>query len=186
MASSSRGDEVFSSPRLILITGGARAGKSRFAQELGEKGRYQKRIFLATAVPYDPEMRRRIAQHRKSRDGLWTTLEEPLRLPDRIPQRFLQRGNFILMDCLPTFLTNLLLEGHSPVAIRRQIARLVKALRRPGLTVLVVTNEVGLGIVPESALGRKFRDLLGAVNQQVAKAADEVHMLVAGIPWRLK
>ena len=186
MTSSSRGDEVFSSPRLIVITGGARAGKSQFAQKLGEQNGYLKRVFLATAVACDREMKDRIGRHRRSRNGLWTTLEEPADLPARIPKKLLQKGNLILLDCLPTFLTNLLLKGRSPQAIRRQVAQLIRVVHQPGLTVLVVTNEVGLGIVPENALSRQFRDLLGSVNQQVAKAADEVHLLVAGIPVRLK
>ena len=174
------------SSRLILITGGARSGKSRFAQSLAEQGAYQRRLFLATAVACDPEMRRRIAAHRRSRNGLWETVEEPVRLPERIPGRFLRNGSLLLLDCLPTFATNLLLNGHSEKRIEAKVKALLKACRRPGVTGLLVTNEVGLGIVPENRLGRRFRDLLGVLNQQAAAAADEVYLMVAGLPVRVK
>ena len=172
--------------QLIFITGGARSGKSRFAQELGERTPARQRIFLATAVACDQEMAERIHRHRRSRNGLWQTFEEPLLLPHRIPRRFLAPGSLILLDCIPTLLTNLLLRKRSGPQIRRQAALLFATLRRPGLTTVVVSNEVGLGIVPEHELGRRFRDLLGQVNQKAAHAADEVYLLVAGIPVRLK
>ncbi len=172
--------------RLILITGGARAGKSRFAQQLAETGPFHKRLFVATAVPCDSEIRRRIVAHRRSRDGLWTTLEEPTRLPEQLPVSFLAKGHLILLDCLPTFLTNLLLEKKTDAQILSRVRRILQRVRRPGLTTLLVTNEVGLGIVPEHPLGRQFRDLLGQVNQEVARVADEVYLLVAGLPMRLK
>ena len=175
-----------SNPRLILITGGARAGKSRFAQSLAESGPYRRRLFLATAVACDPEMRRRIARHRRERDGLWKTLEEPVKLPERIPQRFLKRGSLLLLDCLPTFATNLMLAESSEPRIVRKVRSLLKACRKPGVTTLVVSNEVGLGVVPPSPLGRRFRDLLGILNQEIARSADEVHLLVAGLPVRVK
>ena len=187
--------------RLILVTGGARAGKSRFAQQLAESGPFRKRLFVATAVPCDAEMRRRIVTHRRSRNdltersgaassgrshGLWTTLEESTRLPDRLPVSFLAKGNLILLDCLPTFLTNLLLEKKSDTQILSKVRRILQRVQRPGLTTLLVTNEVGLGIVPEHPLGRRFRDLLGSANQKIAQQAEEVYFLVAGIPVRIK
>ena len=200
MASSSRTGEALSLSRRILITGGARAGKSRFAQRLAEQGAYRRRLYVATAVACDPEMRNRIARHRKergrcaeapgaasaSRSRKWETLEEPLRLPDRLPLKKIQSPSVFLLDCFPTFLTNLLLEQESRTDILRRFDRLFQACRRPGLTVVWVTNEVGLGLVPDHALGRQFRDLLGEINQQAAAAADEVYLLVAGLPARLK
>lgn len=172
--------------RFILVTGGARAGKSRFAQALGEQAPARRRFHLATGVACDREMASRIARHRRSRNGRWTTLEEPVHLPERLPRRFLAPGSLILLDCLPTFLTNLILQKQSDSGILRQAGSLFAALRRPGVTAVVVSNEVGLGIVPEHELGRRFRDLLGKVNQKAAQAADEVYLLVAGIPVRLK
>ena len=172
--------------RLILITGGARAGKSRFAQTLAEQTPSKRRLFVATAVACDPEMRRRIARHRRERNGRWKTVEEPRRLPEQIPPQFLKPDSLLLLDCLPTFVTNLLLSGFSERQIEQRMERVIRACRRPGVTALVVSNEVGLGIVPEHPLGRRFRDLLGAVNQLVARPADEVYLLVAGLPMRVK
>ena len=172
--------------RLVLITGGARAGKSRFAQSLAEQGKYNRRLFLATAVACDPEMKSKISRHRRERNGRWKTVEEPLRLPERIPAQFLKAGSLLLLDCLPTFVTNLLLSKSSGKQIEGRVRRLLRACRRPGVTALVVSNEVGFGLVPENPLGRRFRDLLGAVNQQAARSADEVYLLVAGLPIRMK
>ncbi len=179
-------DGVSLSSRLILITGGARAGKSRFAQSLAEAGAYQRCLFLATAVACDAEMKSRIVRHRRERNGRWKTVEEPIRLPERIPPQFLKQGSLLLLDCLPTFVTNLLLAEGSEKQIEARVRRLLRAFRKPGVTTLMVSNEVGLGLVPENPLGRRFRDLLGTVNQQAARSADEVYLLVAGIPMRIK
>jgi adenosylcobinamide kinase/adenosylcobinamide-phosphate guanylyltransferase len=181
-----RGRQAFSVSRLVLVTGGARSGKSRFARRLAERDASARRLFVATAVECDAEMRRRIGRHRAERSGRWTTLEEPVRLPERLPARYLSPGGTLLFDCLPTFVTNLLLARHSHASIRKRVGALLKACRRPGLTALFVSNEVGLGLVPEHPLGREFRDLLGAVNQQMARAADEVYLLVAGLPVQIK
>jgi len=180
------GTELISSPRLILVTGGARAGKSRFALSLAEQADSSKRLFIATAVACDPEMKTRIAKHRRERNGHWKTLEEPSDLPGRIPKRFLSKGSFLLMDCLPTFVTNLMLSGSSDPQILARARKLLRSFRRPGVSALMVTNEVGLGLVPEHPMGRRFRDLLGTVNQDAARSADEVYLLVAGLPVKVK
>lgn len=180
------GTEPTSSPRLILVTGGARAGKSRFAQTLAEPWDHSKRLFVATAVACDPEMKAKIARHRRERNGRWRTLEEPTELPARIPQRFLSRGSLLLVDCLPTFITNLMLAGSSDRQILARARKLLRSFRKPGLSALVVTNEVGLGLVPEHPMGRRFQDLLGTVNQEAARSADEVYLLVAGLPIKVK
>lgn len=114
------------------------------------------------------------------------TLEEPTRLPERLPKRHLNSETLILFDCLPTFITNLLLAKRSPDQIHSRIRALLKTCSRSGCSAIFVTNEVGLGIVPKHPLGRRFRDLLGTVNQEVARAADRVYLMVAGIPVRLK
>lgn len=199
MASHSLEGEAGSVSRahLIFMTGGARSGKSRFALELAEGGPFRKRLFVATGVACDSEMKARIARHRKAREGRfgarhhsgkggWHLLEEPIDLPERLPKRLLTPGSFILVDCLATFLTNLLLAKNSAPQIHRKIDALLTTCRRPGVTAVFVSNEVGLGLVPEYPLGRRFRDVLGAVNQKVAEAADEVYFLVAGIPMRLR
>lgn len=171
---------------LVLITGGARAGKSSFALAWAESADCRRRLFVATAVACDREMKVRIARHRRQRGRGWRTLEEPLQLPERFPVSFLSSDSLLLLDCLPTFITNHLLAGRSSSQILQRVRRLLRALRRPGLTSVLVTNEVGLGIVPEHPLGRRFRDLLGEVNQEAAKEAEEVHGLISGIPWRIK
>ena len=186
MVSFSRKDEAFFISRLILITGGARAGKSRFAQALAEKADVRRRLFVATGVACDQEMQTRIARHRKERDGRWATLEEPTDLPDRLPASHCASGNLILVDCLPTFVTNLLMDRRPHSKILSRVRRLIAALRRPGLLGIVVTNEVGLGLVPDHPLGREFRDLLGMANQKAAEAADEVYFVMSGLPMRLK
>lgn len=178
------GPKVASS--ITLVTGGARAGKSDFALTLADPFRVRKRLFIATAVSCDAEMQRRIAAHRKVRGNGWATLEEPVHLPDRIPQRFFSSGSMLLFDCLPTFITNLLLAKKSAAQIRSKVRVLLKACGRSRCSAIFVTNEVGFGVVPDHPLGREFRDLLGAVNQEAARAADCVYLLVAGIPLRLK
>ena len=180
------GTEPTDSPRLILVTGGARAGKSRFALSLAEHASCSRRLFIATAVACDPEMKAKIAKHRRQRSSLWKTLEEPSDLPSRIPKRFLSEGSFLLMDCLPTFVTNLMLAGSSDRQVLLCVRKLMWACRKPGVAALAVTNEVGLGLVPDHPLGRRFRDLLGAVNQETARSADEVYLLVAGLPVKVK
>jgi adenosylcobinamide kinase/adenosylcobinamide-phosphate guanylyltransferase len=188
MASFSKGDEafLFRPESLVLVTGGARAGKSQFALELADRGAFKKRLFVATAVACDGEMRARIARHQRQRNGAWGLLEEPLRLPERLPLKDLPAGSVLLLDCLPTFVTNLLLAKVSPDRIEKRLKALADRLRRPGLTAIVVTNEVGQGVVPGSALGRRFRDLLGNANQTIASRAQGVYLMVAGIPMRIK
>ncbi len=171
---------------LALVTGGARSGKSRFALQLAQEGPFKRRLFVATAVATDPEMRRRIARHRRQRNGLWQTLEEPLRLPERLPSTGLGPGGMVLVDCLATFVTNLLLAKRSGAEVLSRIRGMIRRLHHRGLSSILVTNEVGLGIVPEYPLGRAFRDLLGQVNQTAAVCADRVYLLVAGIPMRIK
>ena len=184
--SSRRSSQSHQLKRLILVTGGARAGKSRFAQTLAEQANSSRRLFIATAVACDPEMKTRIAKHRRERNGLWETLEEPTNLPARIPKTFLSKGSLLLLDCLPTLVTNLMLAGSSDRQILARTRKLLRAVRKPGVKAMVVTNEVGLGLVPEHPMGRRFRDLLGAVNQEAARSADEVYLLVAGLPLKVK
>ena len=191
--------QPLSRSRLVLVTGGARSGKSRFAQDLAEKISCNRRLFVATAVACDPEMKKKIARHRRQRlrlaeaaprpsgqrNGHWKTLEEPLQLPERFPPAVSSKTVF-LFDCMPTFITNHLVAGQTTSKILQRIHRIVRFFRRSGASAVLVTNEVGLGVVPDHPLGRKFRDLLGEVNQVMAREADEVHWMVSGIPWRIK
>lgn len=165
--------------RSMLVLGGARSGKSRYAEglALGHAGAW---VYIATAQPGDVEMAARISAHRDRRGPEWSTVEAPIALVEALEAA---TGNFVLVDCLTLWISNLLL-GQLDIASR--IDRLAEALRvRPG-TVVVVSNEVGLGIVPDNALARTFRDEAGLANQRLAEACDEVVFMAAGLPLKLK
>ncbi len=166
--------------RLILVTGGARAGKSAFAQEWAHALGDGMVSFIATAQPLDEEMRQRIAQHRAERPPSWETLEEPLEVPYTLS---LAQGRVVLLDCLTLWVSNLMLAGRE---VLPEVENLLAARAETGKTLLVVTNEVGMGIVPDNALARRYRDLLGAANRRIAEEADVVYLLVSGIPLKLK
>ena len=161
--------------RFTLVLGGARSGKSRYAESLFEG--VSPRTYVATGQAFDDEMRERIEAHRAARHG-WTTLEAPLDLPEA-----LSGGTPALVDCLTLWLTNLLLAGRDPAPAADALAHALAA--RSALTVLV-SNEVGLGIVPDNALARRFRDEAGRLHQRLAAGAENVVLLVAGLPMRVK
>lgn len=167
--------------RTALVTGGARSGKSRYAQACAEAlpGRL---VFVATAQAFDVEMADRIARHRDDRGERWSTVEEPFDLPGTI-RRCASPDSVVLVDCLTLWASNLLLAERDGVAATRALVESIAAAAGP---VLFVTNEVGMGIVPENALARAFRDLAGTVNQAVAGACDSVTLMVAGLPLRVK
>jgi adenosylcobinamide kinase/adenosylcobinamide-phosphate guanylyltransferase len=172
---------------LTLITGGARSGKSRFAQSLCREAR--RVVYVATALPDDEEMRARIAKHQDSRPATWATVEEPLAVAEAA-ERHIRETDVILIDCVTIWLSNLLYEwrDEDPTAVeqkaRDQAARLIDVSHDGDI--VAVTNEVGSGIVPESSVARHFRDVQGLVNQQIALAADVVYFVVSGIPTRIK
>lgn len=168
-------------PPLTLVLGGARSGKSRYAETLIE-ATPQGALYLATAQALDDEMAERIRRHRARRGGRWTTIEEPLELSARL-QTETRPCQPILVDCLTLWLSNLLLAERD---IEAEVQTLLAAL--PGLAgpVVLVANEVGLGIVPDTALARTFRDHAGRLNQRVAAHADRVVFLAAGLPLLLK
>ncbi|RIH86274.1 bifunctional adenosylcobinamide kinase/adenosylcobinamide-phosphate guanylyltransferase [Calidithermus roseus] len=173
--------------RLILVTGGARAGKSAFAQEEARRLGDGRVSFIATAQALDEEMKERIAAHRAERPREWQTLEEPLNVPAALRQA---RHEVVLLDCLSLWVSNLLLREPDPVessqALRPYVEELLDARRETGKRLLVVTNEVGMGIVPENALARRYRDLLGWANARLAHEAGAVYLMVAGLPLKLK
>jgi len=175
--------------KLILVLGGARAGKSAFALRLAaERSADGKGCFIATAQALDDEMAERIARHREERSAQWTTVEEPFQLDEALLQA--ADSPVVIIDCLTLFVTNWLLrlenESQCEQTMQTIIERLLAVVKSQTATVICVSNEVGLGIVPDNPLGRTFRDLLGRVNQQFAAAADEVYLLVAGSPLQLK
>jgi adenosylcobinamide kinase/adenosylcobinamide-phosphate guanylyltransferase len=167
-------------PPVSLILGGARSGKSRYAEGLiAEAG---SGLYLATATPGDAEMADRIAAHRARRGPNWDTIEEPLDLAGAL-HRHSSSGRPILVDCLTLWLSNLLHAGHEP---EQAIAALIETRTAWLSPVVFVSNEIGLGIVPENALARRFRDAAGHLHQALAERAGLVVLLVAGLPVIIK
>lgn len=164
-----------------LVLGGARSGKSAFAEKL-VAGSGLTRIYVATATAGDDEMQLRIAQHRRQRGPGWITVEEPLALVD-VLTREATHGRAVLVDCLTLWLSNLMLAGRDPDIEARRLARFLGVARYP---VVLVSNEVGLGLVPETPLGRAFRDAQGRLNQIIAAEAPQVVFIAAGLPLWLK
>jgi adenosylcobinamide kinase/adenosylcobinamide-phosphate guanylyltransferase len=172
---------------LVLVLGGVRSGKSRLAEELARG--HDSVAYLATATAGDAEMQERIRRHRERRPAHWRTVECPWDLPAAVSEAGTR--DCLLIECVPLWLTNLMLglPGHSPLddaAAAEQIDGLIQVIAASPARVLVVSNEVGWGIIPENALARRFGDRLGEANQRLAAAADEVHLCVAGLRWRLK
>jgi len=168
--------------RVILIGGGARSGKSRFALTYAEQIGVR-RVFVATAQASDDEMAARIARHRGERQANWVTVEEPLALPETLAR---VEADVVLVDCLTLWLANLLLRGDTAAAVEVAVERLAEAATARSGHVMIVTNEVGMGIVPEHALARLFRDIAGRAHQRLAARADEVYMAMLGLVVRLR
>jgi adenosylcobinamide kinase / adenosylcobinamide-phosphate guanylyltransferase len=171
--------------RLVLVLGGVRSGKSRFAQQLAGRLGGPNVLFVATAQAGDDEMRRRIDEHRRSRPEQWTTLEQPLGTGQAI-MALDARPPVILVDCLTLLVSNAMLqhEGDTEAAQRQVTAEtqsLIAAARHQRATMIIVSGEVGQGVVPESSLGRRFRDLLGWANQLLACEAEATYWMVAGM-----
>ena len=173
--------------RLTLVLGGVRAGKSSYAQRLAASG--QRVLFVATAEAGDEEMKARIDAHRETRPVGWDTLEETIDLAGAL-KPLLPSYDTVLLDCLTLWVSNLLLRSpdleSSSVDILAEAERLLETYRRGDASWIVVSNEVGLGVVPPTELGRSFADELGRVNQLVAAEANEVYFMAAGLPLRLK
>lgn len=165
----------------LLVLGGARSGKSRHAQAMAEATGGDL-VFIATAQAFDGEMTDRIARHRADRDARWRTVEAPLALAEAIDAAD-RPGATVLVDCLTLWASNLVLaEADTDAAA----ARLVATLEQVRAPIVLVSNEVGFGIVPDNALARRFRDVAGLLNQRVAAVVSEVDFVIAGLPQRLK
>jgi adenosyl cobinamide kinase/adenosyl cobinamide phosphate guanylyltransferase len=167
----------------ILITGGARSGKSEYALKLVRKGK--RRVFIATAEALDEHMKKRIEAHRRKRGKRFKTVEEPKKLAEALEAQIGQ-ADVVIIDCLTIWLSNLILQGMSDRAILSNVKTLARTARDFPGRVIIVTNEVGAGIVPENELARRFRDLAGSANQVMAKASDTLIMMNCGIPLLLK
>ena len=164
-----------------LVLGGARSGKSSFAEGIVRDSGFDK-IYIATAAAGDDEMRARIAHHRARRGDGWRTVEEPLQLADTLA-RETGRDSILLVDCLTLWLSNLMHAERTPAG---ETDRLIAALEDAAGPVVMVSNEVGLGLVPETPLGRQFRDEQGRLNQRIAAAVANVAFIAAGLPLWLK
>jgi adenosylcobinamide kinase/adenosylcobinamide-phosphate guanylyltransferase len=176
--------------RIILVGGGARSGKSRFAlgcaRRLGAR-----RVFVATGQALDAEMTERIAIHVRTRGSDFRTIEEPLALPEALIALggggdAQSSADVVVVDCLTLWLSNLVCRGDGEVTIAERVDALAAALARRRFHAIVVTNEVGLGIVPEAPLGRLFRDVAGRAHQRLAAQADEIHLAILGTILRLR
>jgi adenosylcobinamide kinase/adenosylcobinamide-phosphate guanylyltransferase len=185
-------DDPTSGPaRIILVGGGARSGKSRFA--LGRARRLgARRVFVATGQALDAEMAERIAAHVRTRGDDFRTVEEPLALPEALVtlgggERATDASpDVVVVDCLTLWLSNLICRGDSEAVVAEQVDALGAALARRRFHAIVVTNEVGLGIVPEAPLARLFRDVVGRAHQQLAALCDEIHLAILGTILRLR
>ena len=172
---------------LTLVLGGVRAGKSSYAQRLAQRGK--RVLFVATAEAGDGEMKARIDAHRNSRPSDWDTLEEPVDLAGALDPA-LHRYDTVLLDCLTLWVSNLLLRNPDLDSARNDILpeaeNLLELYRNSNASWIVVSNEVGLGVVPPTDLGRAYADELGRVNQLVAAEADDVYFIAAGLPLKVK
>lgn len=170
-------------PLLVLVGGGVRSGKSTFAlaraRALGKR-----RAFIATAQAFDGEMHERIQRHRSERGADFRTVEEPLALAKAVAE--LDEVDAVVIDCITLWLSNLLVGGLPVPQVLERVDGLVEVLARRRFHTVVVTNEVGMGIVPETPLGRAFRDLAGMTHQRLARAADEIDLAILGTVLRIK
>jgi adenosylcobinamide kinase/adenosylcobinamide-phosphate guanylyltransferase len=172
--------------QLVLITGGSRSGKSACAISLAQAAAADgQAYFIATAEPSDDEMRARIAHHRRGRPPGFQTIEEPLDLCGAVEQLG-GRASVVVIDCLTLWISNLMAAGRGDDAILAEADQLARLLNAGRYQALVVSDEVGSGLVPMDPVGRRFRDLLGWTNQTIGRAADRILMMVAGYPLRVK
>lgn len=170
--------------KITFILGGARSGKSKYARDLaGNLG--GKVAFIATCQPKDTEMKRRINIHKNLRPSHWKTFEESLDLNSTL-KRISSKFDTIIIDCLTLLLSNLILKGIKETEIKARFRKLLSILTKTKAQIIIVSNEVGLGIVPQNKLARDFRDIAGRINQMIATKSDEIYFLISGIPWRIK
>jgi len=169
---------------MIFITGGCRSGKSRYALHYANQ-HFSRKIFLATCEALDEEMGQRVENHKKVRGPEWQTIEEPVEIVKKIKD-CRRDGEVILIDCLTLWLYNLLMKWNNDLRIIDETENLIDIIKQSQASIILVSNEVGMGIVPADPLSRRYRDLLGTMNQRIAEALDTVIFMVSGIPIFLK
>ncbi len=170
--------------KIIFVLGGARSGKSAFALKTA-KNSGARAAFIATSEPRDEEMRKRIEMHRKSRPAAWKTFETAEEVSP-VLRKIKGQFGVIIVDCATLLVSNLLLNGFSETQICGEFKKISRIAKQAAGAVIIISNEVGLGIVPYNALAREFRDIAGRVNQIIAREADEVFFIAAGIPLKVK
>ncbi|MDI3547491.1 MAG: adenosylcobinamide kinase / adenosylcobinamide-phosphate guanylyltransferase [Halanaerobiales bacterium] len=183
--------------KIILILGGARSGKSKFAEMVAWSKGGAEVIYLATSEVRDDEMEERIRKHRQTRPATWETVEEPYQVSRVLAD--LPAGRVVLLDCITVLISNLLLQGENvgieekefePAGkepeVMQEIKAIIAAARKKKLDLILVSNEVGQGLIPMYKLGRQYRDIAGRVNQLLAETADEVYLCIAGLPVEIK
>ena len=169
---------------MIFITGGCRSGKSRYALDYANQ-HFSKKLYLATCEALDEEMAQRIEHHKKMRGPEWQTVEEPLEIVNKIRQ-YENEVDVILLDCITLWLSNLLMWRRDDPEIMDEVSRLIDTVKQIPVSLIIVSNEVGMGIVPADPLSRRFRDLSGMANQKIVGVAETVIFMVSGIPFFLK
>ncbi len=170
--------------KIIFILGGVRSGKSSYAVDLAKKLR-KKTAFIATCTSPDSEMKQRIKTHKKKRPRYWKLIEEGRDI-NAVLFKLNDKHELVLIDCLGLLISNLMAEGLKDKMIETKLRRFVNVLPKFNLTIILVSNEAGTGVVPDNPLARRFRDLLGMANQMIAKKADEVILMQSGIPITIK
>ena len=169
----------------VFVLGGCRSGKSSYALEAAQQFSADRNVFIATCVPRDDEMKLRVTRHQQERSRQWQTVEAPIHLPEAILEAGEEAG-ILPVDCLTLWISNLLMENYESDQILDQVQSLTRSVASAACPVILVSNEVGAGIVPENELARRYRDLIGSTNQAVANRADQVVWVVAGIPVTIK
>ncbi|MBF0118247.1 MAG: bifunctional adenosylcobinamide kinase/adenosylcobinamide-phosphate guanylyltransferase [Desulfobacterales bacterium] len=170
--------------KIVFITGGCRSGKSSHALHLANKKGGEK-YFIATCIPYDDEMRKRVNAHKIERGAEFQTIETPILLVENLTE-ISKKADIVIVDCLTLWINNLLMEEKKDEKVIEHIQELIKSIPKLKSDVIFVSNEVGCGIVPENQLARRFRDLIGFINQKLAASADLVIFMVSGIPVVIK
>jgi adenosylcobinamide kinase/adenosylcobinamide-phosphate guanylyltransferase len=169
---------------MIFITGGCRSGKNRFALDYANQ-HFSKKLYLATCEALDEEMAQRIEHHKKMRGPEWQTIEESIAIVNDI-REYGDKVEVILFDCITLWLSNLLIKWNSDSRIMDEVDRFIDVIKQSQTSLVIISNEVGMGIVPADPLSRRFRDLSGITNQRIAEVVDTVIYMVSGIPTFLK
>lgn len=168
----------------VFVFGGCRSGKSRYALGFAEEA-VGKKYFIATLQPGDDEMKERIRRHKEERGESWKTIEEPLQIPDAVREAS-KSADCIVVDCLTLWISNMMMAEYTEEEIRAQADDLCTSIAGCTCSIILVSNEVGTGVVPESRLGRDFRDYTGMINQKIASVCEKVVLMKAGIPIVIK